>query len=202
MQIHKEIVQGTPEWLEIRKGRMTASSAQAIAANGKGLDAYILDMMAESYSSGQFQNYTNPHMERGNELEDQARSMYELETGHKVEQVGFVEYNEYVGASPDGLINDDGLLEIKCCADKKHFRLMLRGEKEIDSSYIWQVQMQMLVTGRQWCDLTFYNPNFQKSLLIFRIIPDPEKHKKLLEGFATGEGKIKAIQSQLPSQPQ
>ncbi len=180
-----------------RKGKMTASNATAIGNVGKGLDTYILDLMADSYSSGEYENYTNAHMERGNELEESARSIYELQTGHKVEQVGFVEYNEFAGCSPDGLVGEDGLIEIKCQADKKHFRLMLNGVGEIDSGYIWQMQMQLLVTGRKWIDFVAYNPNFKNSLIIHRMQPDLAMHARLLEGFKIGEAKIKLILNQL-----
>ena len=185
------------EWFEARKFRLTGSNAQAIGNGAKGLDTYVLDMMAESYSNGERDNYTNEHLQRGLELESQAREMYSLETGNSVEQVGFVEYNDYVLASPDGLIGNDGLLEVKCHADRKHFRLILNGEKEIDSGYIWQVQMGLLVTGRKYADLLCYNPNFQKSLLIFKILPDEGMQTKLLEGFKIGEEKIKLIKRQL-----
>lgn len=197
MKVYNEILQGSDEWKALRKGKMTASNAQAIGNIGKGLDTYILDLMADSLSSGEFENYTNAHMERGNDLEASARSIYELETGQTVEQVGFVEYNDFVGCSPDGLIGEDGLLEVKCHADKKHFRLMLNGEKEIDSSYIWQVQMQMLITERSYAILLCYNPNFTLSLLSFRIDRDEEKIEKLKQGFKYGEEKIKEIRNQL-----
>lgn len=196
MQIHN-VEQGSDAWKVLRKGKMTASNAQAIGNIGKGLDTYILDLMADSLSSGEFENYTNAHMERGNDLEASARSIYELETGQTVEQVGFVEYNDFVGCSPDGLIGEDGGIEIKCQADKKHFRLILNGEKEIDSSYIWQIQMNLLVTGRQWWIFAAYNPNFEKSLVTFKILPDPAMHAKLLEGFKVGEEKIKEILTKL-----
>lgn len=197
MKVYNKILQGSDEWKALRKGKMTASNAQAIGNVGKGLDTYILDLMADSLSSGEFENYTNAHMERGNDLEASARSIYELETGQTVEQVGFVDYNDFVGCSPDGLIGEDGGIEIKCQADKKHFRLILNGEKEIDSSYVWQVQMNLLVTGRQWWDFVGYNPNFEKSLVIHRILPDPAMHAKLLEGFKVGEQKIKEILTKL-----
>jgi len=196
MIIH-EMEQGTPEWFAIRKGKMTASRAQAIGNGSKGLDTYIIDMMADNYSSGEYEGYTNAHVERGNELEELARQAYSLETGNAVKQVGFVEYNEFAGCSPDGLIGEDGGIEIKCQADKKHFRLILNGEKEIDSSYLWQIQMSLLVTGRKWWEFIAYNPNFEKSLLVFRILPDEAMHAKLTEGLRIGEGKIKAIQNQL-----
>ena len=196
MKIHN-IEQGTPEWLELRKGKMTASHAQAIGNNGKGLETYVLEMMAETYSSAEKEQFTNEHMERGNELEPQARGMYELKNDCTVEEVGFVEYNEYAGMSPDGLVGDDGLIEIKCMSNKNHFNVILNGLKIVSSSYIWQIQMQLLIAERKWCDLICYNPNFEKDLILFRIEPDKEKQEKLLKGINKGIELIKDIKNKL-----
>lgn len=164
---------------------MTASHAQAIASAGKGLDTYVRELLVEIHSTADKEVYTNEHTERGNELEEVARSLYELETGHIVETVGFVEYNEYSGCSPDGLVGDDGLVEFKCPADKKYLDLLL--DEKIDTGYVWQVQMQMLVTGRTWCDLVFFNPNFERSMYIKRIEADPAAHAKIIAGLQAGK---------------
>lgn len=191
----KDLIQGSEEWFNARKGKMTASHAQAIGNCGKGLDTYIVELMAEYYSSGEKEQYSNKHTERGNELEPLARSMYEFETGNTVEQVGFILMNDYVGASPDGLVGEDGLIEIKCVDDVSYLKHLLGGEKEVDSKYKWQVQMQMLVTGRKWVDLVVYNPNFKKSMLIFRMTPNQEQIEDLKTGFEIGIKRIEEIKS-------
>lgn len=196
MKIHN-IEQCSPEWFELRAKKMTASHANTIQANGKGLKTYITDMMAESYSSAEPENYTNAHMERGNELEPMAREVYELENDVKVEQVGFIERDEYSGCSPDGLVGDEGMIEIKCHADKKHFRLILNGSDELDKKYIDQMQMQMLVAGREWADMVCYNPNFKQSSLVFRIEADEAMFKKLEAGLAKGKELINEIENKL-----
>jgi len=183
--------QGTPEWFEARKIHLTASNAQAIGNNGKGLETYVTEMMAEYYSSAQKESYSSSDTERGKELEPIARQMYELEKGVEIEQVGFIEQDEYVGCSPDGLIGKDGGLEIKCLNDVNHYCLIRDGETGIDSKYIWQVQMNLLITGRKWWDIAFYSPNFEKSMLVFRIKPDKEKQDKLKEGLLKGKEMIK-----------
>lgn len=194
------VEQGTPEWFELRKRfPLTASKAQAIGNNGKGLETLVWEKMAERYSSGVAEQLSNPHIDRGVELEPQARSLYELETGNTVETVGFVtnsSVSNYAGASPDGLVSKDGLLEIKCADDKKHFRMIVEGVK-VDPEYEWQAQMQMLITGRKWCDICFYNPNFTQSLLIQRIKADKESHDALLNGIKKGEEIIKQIESKI-----
>lgn len=120
--------------------------------------------------------------------------MYELDRNVRVEQVGFIEADEHIGFSPDGLIGEDGLLEIKCLSDILYYKLLLKGENEIESKYLWQVQMQLLLSGRVWADLVFYNPNFKESMLIFRITPDEDKHIALLLGLEKG---VEMITSQL-----
>lgn len=79
MKIIKEIEQQSPEWFKIREGKMTASHAQAIGNAGKGLETYVYDLVAEEYSSAEKEHFTNEHTERGNELEEVARGIYELE---------------------------------------------------------------------------------------------------------------------------
>jgi len=188
------IIQGSPEWYIERALSLTASHGQEISANGKGLETYVKKKMAEYYSTAERTNYESVDMQRGNELEYQARAIYELEKGVSVKEVGFVRMNEYVLASPDGLVEENGLVEIKCHNDVKHFSLILEGEKLIEKKYIWQMQMQMLVTGRKWCDYCAFNPNFKDTLLVFRIEADEEMHEKLLLGIEAGIELIKTIQ--------
>jgi len=195
--MESNVIQGSEEWFATRKGKMTASHAQAIGNCGKGLDTYIIELMAEYYSSGEKEQFTSKHIERGNELEPIARSMYELETGNEVKEVGFVELNEFVGASPDGLVAEDGLIEIKCIDDVSYFKHLLNGITEVDTKYIWQIQMQLLVTSRKWCDLVVYNPNYKESMCIFRIKPNLEQHESLKKGFEIGIDKIKSIKEKL-----
>lgn len=197
MKIIKDIEQGTPEWFAIRSGKMTASHAQAIGNVGKGLETYIYDLVAEEYSSAEKEQFSNEHTERGNELESTARGIYELENMVDVNQVTFVEYNDYVGCSPDGLVGEDGLIEIKCPNDTEYLKYLIFGEGQIDTKYIWQCQMQMLVTDRKWNDLIIYNPNFNKSMLVFRINPDKDMFEKLLNGFEVGKNKKLEIKEKL-----
>lgn len=194
MIIHDKVEQGSEEWRQLRSGKLTASNAQAIASNGKGLETYCLQVVADKYALAEEQ-YTNKDIERGNELEDQARSMYEMENGVKIKQVGFVEINEYVGCSPDGLIDPDKGIEIKCHNNAKHFSLLLNGEKAIDSRYMWQMQMSMFLTGREWIFIA-YNPNFEQSLVTFDIKPDEKKMEKLQKGIEAGKEKIKTLDKQ------
>lgn len=184
--------QRSDEWFAIRKGKLTASEAQCISANGAGLKTYALKVLAEKYSNNT-EKYKNEDMERGVELEEQARMTYEIENS-ATEQVGFIEFDEYSGCSPDGLIGDDGGLEIKCVNDVNFFKLLVNGEKEIDAKFIWQVQMCLLISERKWWDLVFYNPNFDKNMLVFRITPELTKQEKLIVGLEKGKKLIKELE--------
>ena len=190
MKIHN-FEQRTDEWYAIRKGKMTASNAETIIANGKGLETYIYNLMAEYYSSAEKENYINADMQRGIDLEPEARLEFEFYTDLDVQEVGFIEYNEFIGVSPDGLIGDDGLIEIKCPNDSVYFKLLL--SDNIKPEYIAQMQMQLYVTDRQYCYFVSYNPNFEKSLYIKKITRDEEMIEKLKKGLDKGTELIKEI---------
>ncbi len=176
---------------------MTASNAQCISANGKGLETYIYSLLAEKYCNNK-EHYTNSDIERGLELEYQAVMTYEIEK-ESVERVGFIEQDEFVGCSPDGLVGEEGGLEVKCVNDANFFKLMINGETAIETKHIWQCQMCLLITKRKWWDLVFYNPNFEKNMLIFRIIPDKKQHLKLIEGIVKGKKMISEIEKKYQS---
>ena len=183
--------QRTEDWYNIRKGKMTASNAETIIANGKGLETYIYNLMAEYYSSAEKENYINADMQRGIDLEPEAKIEFQFYTGLGIKEVGCVELNEYILASPDGLIGDDGLIEIKCPNDSIYFKLLL--SNNIKPEYIAQMQMQMYVTDRQYCYFVSYNPNFEKSLYIKKINRDEEMIDKLKKGLERGTQLIKEI---------
>ena len=190
MKIHN-FEQRTDEWYAIRKGKMTASNAETIIANGKGLETYIYNLMAEYYSSAEKENYINADMQRGIDLEPEAKIEFQFYTGLDIKEVGYVEFNEYILVSPDGLIGDDGLIEIKCPNDSIYFKLLL--SNNIKPEYIAQMQMQMYVTDRQYCYFVSYNPNFEKSLYIKKINRDEEMINKLKKGLERGTQLIKEI---------
>lgn len=191
MIYHWDIQQQSPEWFEIKRGKMSASHATAIGNCGKGLETYcrqiIQEMICEKVS------YTNKDMERGNELEPIARITYEFENSCEVKQIGFITYSDHVGCSPDGLVNHDGGIEMKARNDSIHLGLLL-GDS-VDSSTVWQMNMCMLITGRQWWDFCSYNPNFKQSLFVQRFYPDQPKFEALLKGFHFGKKMIEELLS-------
>ena len=190
MIIH-EMEQRSDEWFEVKKGKFSASDANTIQALGKGLDSLVYKKVAEIISGKDQDEYVSADMERGVENEDFARTAYEIATGNIVKQAGFIELDEYTGCSPDGLVGDDGLVEIKCQRGYKYVELAVT--KEIDKKYLDQMQMQMYVTGRKWCDYVCYDENFPEPLII-RIDSDPEVHAKIKKGLDYG---IKKLQETL-----
>lgn len=189
MKIYRDIEQRSREWFDIRKLKFTASNATAIRANGKGLETLAKELVREYYSSRTYEEYTadvtNKHLNRGCKYEDMARSIYQIETGNKVDVVAFVEKSKHVGCSPDGLVGLDGLLEIKNPDDKVYFDYIMTGK--IDSGHYNQIQMQLFVTERQWCDYFVFNPNFTPNFVLKRIYRDDEAIAQIAEGLRKGE---------------
>ena len=188
MQIHN-LKQGSQDWFSVRKGKFTASKAHTVSVGGKGLETLCLEKTAELLSSAMTESYTNEAIEHGKLMESEARSIYELEKDVEVKEVGFCEYSEFIGCSPDGLVGDDGLIEIKCPTDKVYTQYLI--DREIKTEYFWQMQMQMLITCRSWCDYVVYNSNFEKSIIIERVFASEECFDKLKSGFAKGIETIK-----------
>ena len=89
------------------------------------------------------------------------------------------------------------MIEIKCPEDKVYFDIIMN--EKIDSGYIWQCQMNMLILKRKWCDLIFYNPNFEKSMKVFRLVPDKMKQQALMKGFVIAEKRIKDLKKKYKS---
>ena len=190
MKLHN-LQQGSEEWHQLRLGKLTASKAQPIATAGKGLETLCFEKVAELLTGKAPEGYTNADMERGNELEEMARNSYEMETGIVAKEVGFVEESEYVGCSPDGLIGDEGMLEIKCPNDK-NFTIYLYDGK-VDKQYYWQMQMQMLVAGRKWVDYVVFNPNFPTPIIIQRVEANEKDMDKIRKGLDKGQEMIADI---------
>ena len=203
-KIH-QIKQRSEEWFALRKQNMlTASSAGAIGNQGVGLKTLCWKKLAEKYSTADKEKYTNNDLERGVELEPQAIAIYELKTGNKVEAIGFVtddEISKVGGASPDGAVGEELNIEVKCPDDPKYFKMLVdykkTGSFEMDSGYLWQVQMQMLFMGSKKTDFIVFNPNYSESLLIKRVEADAVMQQKIITGLKLGEGIINEIEANI-----
>lgn len=174
------------EWFDARDGLLSASKANAIAANGAGLRTYCKSLARQKLGIIEPDPFYNSDMERGDMLEHIAISAYELETGLNVLQVGGITNDKYVGCwvSPDGLVGDNGGCEVKARNDEKHFDLIQGGTKDIPFD---QIQMSLMISEREWWDFISYNPNFKEHpIFIKRIFPDYAYHVKLKKGIDTG----------------
>jgi len=154
--------QGSPEWFAARAGIVTASCFSDVLASGRGggeskTRTKLLRTLATEVITGKpVPGWGgNEHTERGHALEDEARSLYASGCSEEVTQVGFVRRGR-IGASPDSLIGEHGLLEIK--TKLPHLQIELLEAGTLPSEHVAQVQGQMLVTGRLWCDFISYWP--------------------------------------------
>ena len=167
--------QGSLEWQNARLGIPTASRFDSILTRktlkpSASQTKYLCELVAERLLGFPVSEVSTSMMERGSELEQKAVEEYELETGHECQAVGFcLDDGRKWGCSPDRLIGEDGLLEVKCLNAQNHVAALL-GYK--DDEHFAQCQGQMMVTGRSWCDLKFYNPAMPS--VTFRADRDPD----------------------------
>ena len=205
MKLHKDIEQKSEAWFSLRREHpLSASNSTAIITAGAGLETLCWTAIAERMSSKIVEHYSNKDTERGIELEPQAITIYELETGNEVEEVGFITNNKISdvgGVSPDGIISKDGMVEVKCPDDVKFLKLLAEfnetGKITIEKGYYRQMQMQMMFAERKWNDYVVFNPNFSPNIIIQRVEPDKEVVEKLKIGLAVGETIIKTIEKKL-----
>jgi putative phage-type endonuclease len=172
--------QKSEAWFTARLGRVTGTGCKDMMA-AKTTATYknlIADIASEiiTNSGEDEEGYTNEWMQRGIDLEPEARKTYELLFDCKIEQVGFItpdednEYSEWIGISPDGLTNDNGMIEIKCPKKSTHMHYISSGK--LPSEYKWQVMFQLYVTGLNYCDFISYYPGLKP--FIVRVFPDKE----------------------------
>lgn len=172
--------QGSQEWLLSRLGKVSASSvSKLIGAQGKPstqAQGYINQLIAETITGELPEQYTNSAMERGNELEPDARRLYEFLTDLEVVEVGFCLHDTIAaGFSPDGLVGDNGGLEIKCPQPHTHVEYLRAGK--LPSKYKPQVMMALWISDRKWWDFMSYHPKM--SPLIVRVERDQDYIDKL-----------------------
>ena len=158
--------QGSQAWLESRMGKVTASALSNVmmAKTAAGYQNYMAQLICERLTGEPVETFKSAAMEHGTETEPQARAFYELDTGNEVVECGFIPHPTLAnsGASPDGLIGDDGGLEIKAPQPAKHIKNLMGGT--IDKAYMLQMQWGMACTGREWWDFVSFNPSFPAHL--------------------------------------
>ena len=180
-----ELEQGSDEWLQARAGMITASKIKAIVAgnNTTSYKSVIADLVAERMSGKPVDGFSNGYMDRGNELEPDARKDYELQNFVQVNEVGFVIHPalDYAGCSPDGLVGSEGMVQIKC--HKSHIHLNYIENGTVPKQYVRQMQWEMECTEREWSDFVSYAPQFPEphNLWVKRIERDESLIKDILE---------------------
>ena len=172
--------QGTQEWFQDRCGKVTASRvADVVAKTRSGYSAsrdnYLAQLVCERMTGAPAESFTNAAMQWGTEQEPFARAAYESAKDVLVEQVGFIHHPNIAGsgASPDGLVELFGLVEIKCPNTATHIQTLL--DQKVPEKYNIQMQWQMACTQRQWCDFVSFDPRMAEGLQLFikRVEFDP-----------------------------
>jgi hypothetical protein len=186
--------QGEPAWYAARLGIPTASEFDTVQARGKGggeskiRRTYMLKLAGEILTGEPMYSYANEHMERGKEMEGEARNLYAMVTDLVPARVGFMRRGD-AGASPDSLVGDDGLLEIK--TKLPHLQLECLLNNEVPSEHRAQCQGQLWISGRQWVDFVSYWPGLP--LFVKRMTRDELYIAKLREGINLFNNELRAL---------
>ena len=166
--------QGTEAWFAERAGHVTASRLADVMAKVKSGEAasrinYKAEIVAQRLTGICEEGFTSAAMAWGTEQEPIARASYEIKKGIDVEQTGFIKHQSILwsGASPDGLVDSNGLVEIKCPNTATHIDYLLKGEPP--AKYRPQMLWQMACTGREWCDFVSFDPRMPKHLQLFVV---------------------------------
>ena len=187
MNIIEDMVQGSDEWKSMRLGKITASKMKDLMSKGRGsaisktAETYMMDLIAERLTGESKPFFENDAMKWGTATEPQARAMFELKESLEVKEVAFIEYDDYVGMSPDGLIGDDGLIEIKCPNTSTQIKRALSDDYAAD--YKDQIQMQLWVSNRKYCYFLSFDPRLdcEAGYLLQKIERDEEYILKMTE---------------------
>ena len=202
------VEQGTPEWQALRTGFLTASrTADMLATIKTGESAsrrnLRAELVVERLTNSKTEGFTSSAMQWGIDNEPLARMAYEVKTNSFVDKVAFVRHQtiEWFGCSPDGLVDDDGMVEFKCPNSATHLEYL--ESREVPKNYYTQMQTQLSVTGRKWNDFCSFDPRFPDGLhlLIIRVNRDEEFIAKLesetIKFLGEVDEKVKSLKLQV-----
>ena len=193
-----DCLQGSEEWFEARLGFVTTSNFHKVLNKRTGRGLYMRKLAAERLTGLREESYKNDIMEAGSEIEADARKYYEIVNGCKVEQVGFVMKDDWIGGSPDGLVGKDGLLEIKCPLSSTHIEIILSGK--MPTLHIPQAQGLLWVMERKWCHFVSYDPKMlSQPMFVVRVERDIDYIKTLSENVGRFVIELKAIIDKIDS---
>lgn len=199
--------QRSPEWFAARCGKATASKiADIIATTKSGPSAsranYAAQLVAERLTGTPTEGFSNAAMQWGTDMEPEARQAYCFHHDVDVVEIAFVEHPTIAdsGASPDGLVDDDGLVEIKCPNTATHIATLMGGS--VPGKYITQIQWQLACTGRKWCDFVSYDPRLPETMRLFvqRVTRDDIEIAKLERAVAEFLAEVSATVAALEGQ--
>jgi len=209
--MYEDIQQGSEEWKKLRLGRVTASRVADIVAKTKsGYSTsranYAAQLICERLTGVPTEGFTNDAMRWGTETEPQARAAYEFYKDVDVRQVAFVLHPTIgdTGSSPDGLVGEDGLVEIKAPLTATHIET-LKG-KSVPQKYVTQIQWQLACTGRQWCDFVSFDPRMPENMQFFCVrvhrVPEiiEELEKEVIAFLKEVRETIEALQKEYGTQ--
>jgi putative phage-type endonuclease len=201
----EQINQGSEAWFQARLGKATGSRIADIIAKTKtgyatSRENYMAQLVCERMTQKVAESYSNSAMAWGTETEPLARAAYEVKTGLTVDQVGFVDHPTIAmtGASPDGLVGESGMIEIKCPNTATHIDTLL--SSKVPTKYLTQMTWQMCCTGRHWTDFVSYDPRLPENLQLFikRVEYDPkyasELEQEVIRFLDEVDGKIKQLE--------
>lgn len=178
--------QGSEEWLKARLGIPSASNfSKIVTSTGKlseSLRKYAEELVSDMLIIEPEEGYKNADMLRGNELEPEAAQAYQEYTFNTVEECGFM-IKDGAGYSPDRMVDENGLIEIKCPNKVTHTKYLL--DKKLPIKYLQQCQGGLMVSNRKWLDFISFHPNFKgdNKLFIIRVFRNEEFIKKLVIGI-------------------
>jgi putative phage-type endonuclease len=201
----EQIDQGSEAWFQARLGKATGSRIADIIAKTKtgyatSRENYMAQLVCERMTQKVAESYSNSAMAWGTETEPLARAAYEVKTGLTVDQVGFVDHPtiSMTGASPDGLVGESGMIEIKCPNTATNIDTLL--SNKVPTKYLTQMTWQMCCTGRHWTDFVSYDPRLPENLQLFikRVEYDPkyasELEQEVIRFLDEVDGKIKQLE--------
>lgn len=194
IQRRQDLIQGSDEWLAARCGLLTASEMKLIVtptlkvADNDKTRAHVWELLAQRITGHVEPHYISDDMLRGQEDEIEARLVYAKHYA-EVEEIGFITNDEWgftIGYSPDGLVGDDGLIEIK--SRRQKYQIETIAGLKMPDDYVMQVQTGLLVSGRQWCDFISYSGGLP--MVTIRVYPDPTIQAAIIAAATAFETKL------------
>lgn len=192
IQLHTDLKQGSDEWLKLRLGKITGSCFHKLLGTKAAREKYLYDRANEIVTGCKSDGgeYVNIHIQRGWEYEPIARAEYTAYTFTSIDEIGLAQLGDYIACSPDGLVGEDGMIEIKILDSNNYFRQVVeiskKGVEAIASEHYIQMQCNLFVCNRQWCDYVLYNPKhaaINNGLFIYRVECDNTMQSRIAQAI-------------------